>query len=365
MPNRKPPSAVAGFAATVLILAGCAQEPEVSSTEPPASAPVETSEDAVLPDEPEVFASGLDAPWSIAFFDETPLVSERDSGRILALDAGGNASEVATIDDVDGSAEGGLLGITIYERFLYVYFTAGDENRIQRYAVEGDGVDVSLGDPEVILGGIPASGHHNGGRIAFGPDGMLYATAGDTLSTQLAQDPDSLAGKILRMTPEGDVPEDNPFSGSYVFSLGHRNPQGLAWADDGTLYASEFGQDTWDEFNLIEAGGNYGWPEVEGIADHSGLTDPLQQWEPADASPSGIAIHNDVVYIANLRGERLRSIPLSDPDTSTEHFIGVYGRLRDVVVGPDGALWILTNNTDGRGNPSDDDDRILRVTPQE
>lgn len=170
-----------------------------------------------------------------------------------------------------------------------------------------------------------------------------------------------MSGKILRMTPDGDVPLDNPFPNSFVYSYGHRNSQGIAWTEDGTMYASEFGQDTWDELNRIEAGGNYGWPEVEGIVGEDGFIDPLQQWSPDDASPSGIAIHDGSIYIANLRGERLRTVPLADPATADEQFVDVYGRLRDVVVAPDGSLWILTNNTDGRGDPNRGDDRILRV----
>ena len=190
---------------------------------------------------------------------------------------------------------------------------------------------------------------------------MLYATTGDAGTTGSAQDLDSLAGKILRMTPAGEVPEDNPFDGSLVHSYGHRNPQGIAWDEDGTMYASEFGQDTWDELNVIEAGGNYGWPEVEGRGGQGEYVDPVQQWSPDEASPSGIAVLDGAIHIATLRGERLREVPLDDLETSTERLGGEYGRLRDVVATPEGELWVLTNNTDGRGDPGPDDDRILRV----
>ena len=165
------------------------------------------------------------------------------------------------------------------------------------------------------------------------------------------------------MTADGGIPPDNPFAGSPVYSFGHRNPQGLAWDAGGTLYASEFGQNTWDELNVIEAGGNYGWPTVEGIAEREGFIDPVQQWAPVDASPSGIAITSGAIWIANLRGARLRQVPLKELAASTEYLVREFGRLRDVVVAPDGALWVLTNNTDGRGQPTSDDDRILRVTP--
>jgi len=322
-----------------------------------ASASAATNTDAA----PTVIAVGLKAPWSIAFDGRTPLVSERDSARIVALDANGSPTVIATIAGVQGTGEGGLLGIAVHGGYLYAYFTAGATNRIARYRLSGEGVNLRLGPAETILDGIPAARYHNGGRIAFGPDGMLYATTGDAGQRSRAQDLGSLAGKILRMTPDGHVPADNPFADSYVYSYGHRNPQGLAWAADGTLYASEFGENRWDELNVITPGGNYGWPEVEGKAGDRRYIDPVQQWPPASASPSGMAIRDGRLYIANLRGKRLRQIPLSAPGTSSEHYVGQYGRLRDAVAGPDGKLWILTNNTDGRGAPAPDDDRILAI----
>lgn len=311
---------------------------------------------------PGVVASDLEAPWSVAFAGEVPLVSERDSGRILAL-RDGTTTELTTVEDSRGSGEGGLLGLAVANHHLYAYFTAGDENRIVRYPLTGDGGgDLTAGDPDAVLDGIPAGTVHNGGRIAFGPDGMLYATVGDAADTGHSQDLDSLAGKILRMTPEGGVPDDNPFPGSYVYSYGHRNPQGIAWDESGTMYASEFGQNTWDELNVIEPGGNYGWPEVEGIAGEQGYIDPVQQWEPGEASPSGIAVHAGSIWIANLRGESLREVPLADLTASTRHYVGEYGRIRDAVLSHDGHLWMVTNNTDGRGDPGPGDDRILSIT---
>jgi glucose/arabinose dehydrogenase len=190
---------------------------------------------------------------------------------------------------------------------------------------------------------------------------MLYVTTGDAGERDSAQDRGSLAGKILRMTPEGTAPAGNPFPGSLVYSSGHRNPQGLAWAEDGTMFATEFGQNTWDELNIIKPGANYGWPTVEGIADRDGFEDPVQQWQPSAASPSGMARSGGTLFIANLRGQVLRAVPVADPSTSTEHFVREYGRLRDVTVAPDGRLWFLTNNTDGRGSPRQGDDRILAV----
>ncbi|MCC9178123.1 PQQ-dependent sugar dehydrogenase [Arthrobacter sp. zg-Y750] len=313
---------------------------------------------------PDTITTGLDAPWSIVFFEGVPLVSERDSSRILELDGEGTSREVGTVADAAGRGEGGLLGIAVRDGFLYAYLTAGEGNRIERRELVGTAGSLQLGPPDTVLDGIPAGPVHNGGRIAFGPDGMLYATTGDAGNRASAQDLESVSGKILRMTPEGAAPGDNPFPGSLVYSYGHRNPQGIAWDANGVLYATEFGQDTWDELNVIVPGQNYGWPEAEGITGEAGFTDPVQQWTPDDASPSGMAVSNGYAYIANLRGQRMRRVPLSDPGSSAEYFAGEYGRLRDVVNAPDGSLWVLTNNTDGRGSPGPDDDRVLRLEPE-
>ncbi|MFI7049148.1 PQQ-dependent sugar dehydrogenase [Streptosporangium sandarakinum] len=338
---------------SMLMGSGCAANPQAGAARPSSSGPGKSSATVV--------ARGLDAPWSIAFFGQVPLISERDSARIIELGAGGATRVVGTVDGVAGAGEGGLLGIAVRQGWLYAYSTGEDGNRIQRFDLDGKPGGLRLGASRTIVEGLPSASYHNGGRIAFGPDGMLYATVGDAGDRDSAQDLGSLAGKILRMTPEGRVPGDNPFPGSLVYSYGHRNPQGLAWAEDGTLYASEFGQDTWDELNVIRAGANYGWPRVEGISGRSGFTDPVQQWSPEDASPSGITIAGGALLLANLRGERLRQVPLADPSTSTERFTEAYGRLRDVEVAPDGSLWLLTNNTDGRGEPAPDDDRVIRI----
>ncbi|GAA3967626.1 PQQ-dependent sugar dehydrogenase [Gordonia caeni] len=313
------------------------------------------------PAEPTVITTALEAPWSIVFYGETPLVSERDSGRIVELDASGAQREVARLDGVQAGGEGGLLGLAVHEDHVYAYYTGDGENRIERFAIEGEPGALRLSSPETVLDGIPAAHVHNGGRLAFGPDGMLYATTGDANDPELAQERDSLGGKILRMSPDGEVPQDNPFPGQLTYSFGHRNPQGLTWAPDGTMYAAEFGQNTWDELNEITAGGNYGWPQAEGAAGRTGLIDPVQQWGTSEASPSGITVFGDQLVIANLRGQRLRAVPLADTAESAEYLDGEAGRLRDVAVAPDGSLWVLTNNTDGRGDPSDGDDKILRL----
>ena len=342
-------------------MAGVAPSPSSLAPSPTSLAPLPSKgTPTVAFGEPEIVTANLDAPWSVAFHGQTPLVSERDTARILELGSDGSSREVATITGVTPMGEGGLLGIATHNGYLYSYFTASGGNRIERYEVTGRPGELVLGFAETILDGLPSAGYHNGGRIAFGPDGMLYVTVGDAGNRYSAQNLELPSGKILRMTPDGGVPEDNPFPGSLIYSYGHRNPQGIAWADDGTMYASEFGQNTWDELNVIEPGGNYGWPNVEGIAGEGRFIDPVQQWGPAEASPSGIAVHNQMIYIANLRGQRLREVALTDVSTAVERFVGQYGRLRDVTVAPDGSLWIITNNTDGRGNPSADDDRIVR-----
>lgn len=356
------PSALVGAgAAAVLLLAGCVAAPSAPRTSNPSpSASVAAS--MVLPEgTPTDVVTGLEAPWSVVVGDGVTLVSERDSGDILQLDSG-RTRVVGTVAGIRHGGEGGLLGMALdRDRRLYVYSTGADGNRIERYQLTGADSALALGKRTPILGGLPSSNIHNGGRIAFGPDGMLYASVGDAGVGGDAQDRSSMAGKILRMTPDGGVPADNPFDGSLVYSYGHRNVQGLGWAADGTMFASEFGQDTWDELNIIQAGKNYGWPKVEGRSDDPRFVDPVQQWRPAEASPSGLAVIGGTVFVANLRGQRVRAIPVADPSTATEYWTGAYGRIRAVLQGPDGALWVVTNNTDGRGTPRQGDDRILSV----
>jgi glucose/arabinose dehydrogenase len=311
-----------------------------------------------------VLAKGLQAPWGIAFLPGgDALATERDTAKILRVTAAGRISEVQTLSEVDGSGEGGLLGIAVSPRFatdalVYVYYTTGDDNRIARLKLGGS--------PQPIVTGIPRSGIHNGGRLVFGPDGYLYAGTGDASVSGRSQDVTSLGGKILRMTVDGRPPPGNPFPGSLVWSKGHRNVQGLAFDAQGRLFASEFGQNRFDEVNRIEPGRDYGWPTVEGDSDDSRFTRPLTTWPTSEASPSGVAILGTTLYVAALRGERLWEVPLDghggvgEPRAALQ---GEYGRLRAVAAAPDGSLWILTSNRDGRGDPTADDDRILRLVP--
>jgi glucose/arabinose dehydrogenase len=338
--------------------------PELESTTPNAG-PVEV--------ETSVVATGLEAPWDLVFTpDGEALVTERDSGRLLSVDASGDVEELQSLP-AGGVGEGGLLGLALspdYERdgLMYAYYSTGTDNRVVRFR-EGE-------EPEPVLTGIPVNSFHNGGRLAFGPDGNLYVGTGDAGDRPSSQNTNSLAGKILRLTPEGEVPEDNPFSGNLLYSYGHRNVQGLAWDANGQLYASEFGQDTYDEVNRIVPGGNYGWPEVEGEGgEGSGYVDPVATFFPtSEASPSGVEILKGSAipqwegdfFMAALRGQRLYRLDLDESGAvvgQEELLQGEAGRLRHVVQAPDGSLWILTSNRDGRGNPVPDDDRIIRLGP--
>lgn len=314
---------------------------------------------------PEVLAKGLDVPWGLAFLPGgDALIAERATGRILRLPAaGGPPSEVTVVPGVTARGEGGLLGLAVPPTFpqdpwVYAYLTAADDNRIIRFPLDG----AAAGEPEVVFAGIARAGNHNGGRIAFGPDGMLYAGTGDATDPARAQDPAGPNGKILRLTPDGAPAPGNPTAGSPVYSLGHRNVQGLAWDSTGRLFAAEFGQNRLDEINLIEPGHNYGWPEVEGTGGGDRYTDPLVTWPTDDASPSGIAIAGNTLYVAALRGERLWTVPLDGErlGAPAAELQGSYGRLRTVALAPDGALWLTTSNRDGRGAPGRDDDMILR-----
>jgi glucose/arabinose dehydrogenase len=323
--------------------------------------------------ETSVVATGLEAPWDLVFTPEgEALVTERDSGRLLSVGASGNVEELQTLP-AGGVGEGGLLGLALspdYERdgLIYAYYSTDTDNRVVRFR-EGE-------EPEPVLTGIPVNSFHNGGRIAFGPDGNLYVGTGDAGDRPSSQDTDSLAGKILRLTPEGGVPGDNPFPNNPLYSYGHRNVQGLAWDENGQLYASEFGQDTYDEVNRIVPGGNYGWPEVEGEGgEGSGYVDPVATFFPtSEASPSGVEIMEGGAipqwegdfFMAALRGQRLYRLDLDDSGAvvgQEELLQGEAGRLRHVVQAPDGSLWVLTSNRDGRGNPVPNDDRIIRLGP--
>ena len=353
-----------------LALAGCTssgvdRSPTGASTPPSTQPPLDepTVEPWVPDGTAETLVIGLRTPWSVVPLSTgSVLISERDTGQVLELTAGGAVRVVGVVADVVPGGEGGLLGLAVLDEptpALYAFHTAASDNRIVRFDLEGSPGSYELGASEVLVSGIPKAQNHNGGRLAFGPDGMLYATTGDAQVPALSQDLDSLAGKILRLTADGAVPTDNPFTGSYVYSLGHRNPQGIVFDADGRLWSSELGQNTWDELNLIEAGGNYGWPTVEGIDGRPEFVDPVQQWATSEASPSGLGLVGGTLFMASLRGQRLWVIDVETPTTSEAYFEQQLGRIRDAVATSDGRLFVLTSNTDANGRPGPDDDRLL------
>ena len=315
---------------------------------------------------PTVEAANLRVPWSVVPFpDGTRIVSMR-GGEIAEIDAGGTVRTIGGVSGVSAIGEGGLLGLALLEQdaetWLYAYLTSWDGNRVIRMPLLGAPGERSLGAEQVILEGIPKANTHNGGRIAFGPDGYLYVATGDAGNRDASQDPGSLAGKILRVDAGGAPAPGNPF-GTAVYSLGHRNVQGLAWTDDGTLWATEFGQDQVDEINRIVPGGNYGWPVHEGAAGDPAYVDPIVTWSTDQASPSGMAAIGNTLWVAALRGERVWMLDvgpeglIGDPQPL---WIGEFGRIRAAAVDGD-ELLLLTNNTDGRGTPAGDDDRLLSV----
>ncbi|MGW0076534.1 PQQ-dependent sugar dehydrogenase [Streptomyces cellulosae] len=371
-------------AAALLLAAGCSSDdgapPEkdaaASSAAPPPSSPSGKAEETP-PAKGSVsvvrtVATGLDSPWGLApVGDGDLLVSSRDEATITRIDGEtGKKTELGEVPGVAAEGEGGLLGIALSPDFasdhmIYAYFTSASDNRIVRMLYdERKPAGEQLGAPDTVFRGIPKGVIHNGGRIAFGPDRMLYAGTGETGDTGLAQDKKSLGGKILRLTPDGEPAPGNPFPGSPVYSYGHRNVQGLAWDRQQRLFASEFGQNTWDELNAVAPGDNYGWPDAEGHADEGGFHNPIAQWSTADASPSGIAYAEGSVWMAGLRGERLWRIPLKGTEASAkpQAFLeGEYGRLRTVVAAGGDRLWLVTSNTDGRGGPEAEDDRVLEL----
>lgn len=322
-----------------------------------------------------VIAKNLDVPWAIAFLpDGHMLVTERP-GNIVLVTSDGNKQIVGHISaDQKKDGEGGLLGIALHPQFTnnhYVYFyytykSSGSEtlNRVVRMKFENN----SFSHGEIIVDKIPGALYHNGGRIKFGLDNYLYITTGDSQVSSLAQDTNSLAGKILRITDLGKPASGNPFN-NLVYSYGHRNPQGIAWDNAGNLWATEHGRSNptgFDELNFILPGKNYGWPTIQGDEKKNGMETPKINSGPTTTwAPSGMAIIGNSVFFAGLKGQALYEAVVNGNKVTElkKHFTETYGRLREVVVGPDGMLYITTSNRDGRGTPNTDDDKIIRINP--
>jgi len=339
----------------------------------------------------DTIATGLEVPWALAFApDGRVFVTER-AGRIRVIENGRLRAEPWATLPVTAVGEAGLMGIALAPDFatshaVYVVGTFGSggelTNRVMRLT-ERDGRGV---DPQVVLDGIPAAQFHAGDAIAFGPDNALYVATGDARTPSHAQDEQSLAGKILRLTTTGSAPSDNPRTGSLVYAMGVRNVQGLAWNAEGQLFATEHGPSGFpnerfrrnnDELNAVRAGGNYGWPSVSGAEGSSRFIAPITAWSPAIA-PSGLAVYrgsefpswSGAIFVGALRGTQLRRIAVSRDATApsgwravsqTPMFAGRYGRIRAVASGPDGRIYFTTSNRDGRGSPGRSDDMVLRL----
>ncbi|KUF14519.1 PQQ-dependent sugar dehydrogenase [Streptomyces silvensis] len=358
--RRTVPAAVAALAAGLLVhvpaAGGAAAAPPAPAGEPTGVTTLST---------------GWTIPWGTAWLPDgkSALITERDGFGVWSLAADGSGKkQVGKVPEAQTTGgEGGLMGIAVDPQWadnhhVYVMHTAAEGNRIARMTYDG----ATLGEYTVLLKGIKKARYHNGGRLAFGPDGHLYATTGDAQDRPLAQDRNSLNGKILRMTKDGKPAPGNPF-GNHVYSLGHRNPQGIAFDPQGRLWEAELGDASRDELNLIKPGRNYGWPTCEGTCNVAGMTNPKTTWAVTQASPSGVAVVDGAVYMAALRGQRLWRVPINADNenvgTPKAFYVGQYGRLRAVTAVPGAtALWLSTTNADNMGGQPDGVDKILRAT---
>ncbi|AIC16623.1 PQQ-dependent sugar dehydrogenase [Nitrososphaera viennensis] len=318
----------------------------------------------------KVVAENLDVPWAIDVAQDGRLFFTERSGAIRVVAANGTLlSDPAAYINVAQEGEAGLLGLALHPGFmqnhlLYIYQTYTNGTAVFNKVVMLTEKDSKIIDSRVVLDGIPASDRNDGGRIRFGPDGKLYIATGDAKQPELAQDAGSLAGKILRINPDGSIPDDNPFAGSPVYSYGHRNVQGLAWDAQGSrMYATDHGESGNDEINLIKPGENYGWPIEQ--CDATRFEKPVACFNPAIA-PAGMAVaHSDKLgyegdlLVASLKAMQLRKVDLSD--NTAINVLTSYGRIRDVVEAPDGTLYVLTSNRDGRAIPNPGDDKILHI----
>lgn len=309
----------------------------------------------------QVVATGLKIPWEIAKVNDTIYISERVGSIVEIGDNKMTRRNVALEQNLSSQPEAGLLGIAFPEEFndkAYAYYSYVDNNDYFQRVVEIQKDESNWRETKTLLDRIPGGKYHQGGRIEIGPDNKLYITTGDATIPELAQDVTSLAGKILRMNLDGSIPEDNPFENNYIYSYGHRNPQGLAWDNEGRLYATEHGASAHDELNLIQKGSNYGWPTIQGDEMQTGMVTPIIHSSTDTWAPSGLTFLDGKLYFAALRGEGIRVL---DRDTGIlETILPEIGRARDVLATENG-IYVITNNTDGRGNPSPNDDQLLFV----
>ncbi|MDF0727402.1 PQQ-dependent sugar dehydrogenase [Cytobacillus sp. S13-E01] len=324
----------------------------------------EDSIEAVVSASPEVLAKNLDIPWSIEKAGNTFYVTER-KGTILRIDEETNkvtTNNLKVKKDVYHIGEGGLLGFVLAPNFettneAVIYYTYQEDNQILNRVVLIEKSGDMWREVRPLLENIPGGRIHNAGRLEIGPDQNLYITTGDAGRPEIAQSLDNLGGKILRMQINGDIPKDNPFENSFVYSFGHRNPQGLVWDENNNLYSSEHGQSAHDEINLIKPGKNYGWPVIQGDQVRDGMEKPLFHTGDYTWAPSGMGYYNGKLYVATLRDRRIRSFDLTTKKITVVFLQG--GRMRDIYI-QNSTLYALTNNRDGRGDPQEDDDKMIK-----
>lgn len=356
--------------ASISLLSACTvnEQPDTSTESEESVEQNEVDTDDIEQDDTEngieVVADNLDVPWTIEEFENTIYLTERPGTILTITDGTIDRQELELEEDISSASEAGLLGFVLSPDFsetneAYAYYTyegsEGQFNRIVLLVLE----DNTWSESDVILDQIPSGSVHHGGRLKIGPDEMLYVTTGDAATPEIAQDLDSLGGKILRLNLDGSVPDDNPFTDSYVYSYGHRNSQGLTWGTDDTLYSSEHGDSANDEVNLIEPGENYGWPVIEGEEEQEDMVSPLfTSGQDNTWAPSGMAYHENKIYVSALRGNAVLEFDL---ETNEERELFTeFGRIRDVYI--DGEyLYFISNNTDGRGEPEEDDDKLYRI----
>ncbi|WP_405738405.1 PQQ-dependent sugar dehydrogenase [Streptomyces sp. NBC_01525] len=360
------PSLGASALAAGLLLAVGTTWPATAGPAHPAGANVPAAVADSAPGKPVTVSEGWSIPWGLSWLpDGSALLTERDTFKVFSLTQDGKKKEVGKVPEVvTTGGEGGLLSIAVSPKWksdhhVFVMHTAKEGNRIARLTYQ----DGKLSDYTVLVKGIKKNTYHNGGRIKFGPDGLLYATTGEAQTPDLAQDKKSLNGKVLRMTPDGKPAPGNPF-GNLVYSYGHRNPQGLTWDAQGRLWEAEFGNAKYDELNLIESGKNYGWPVCEGTCSDDGMTNPKRQWPVKDASPSAVTYADGALYMAALRGQRLWRIPVDGTTAGTPkaYYTKDYGRLRTVEAVPGTkALWLTTTNADNNGDGGAGSDKVFRI----